>query len=88
MVTEEYEYSMTLALISFLLEEVEVLVCLRSWASLTFHLPVTPSSLDIKKWPISSTKQKDGPEEVQLRDGFLFFFLLFLFGIMMGFFSQ
>ncbi len=29
MVTEEYECSMTLALISFLLEAVEVLVCLR-----------------------------------------------------------
>lgn len=48
MVTEEYECSMTLALISFLLEAVEVLVRFRSWVSLTFRLPATPSSLDIK----------------------------------------
>ncbi len=62
MVTEEYEYSMTLALISFLLEEVEVevLVCLRSWASLTFHLPATPSSLDIKNGPSVRLSKKMG----------------------------
>lgn len=60
MVTEEYEYSMTHALISFLLEEVEVLVCLRSWASLTFHLPVTPSSLDIKNGPSVRLSKKMG----------------------------
>lgn len=62
MVTEEYECSMTLALISFLLEEVEVevLVCLRSWASLTFHLPVTPSSLDIKNGPSVRLSKKMG----------------------------
>lgn len=60
MVTEEYECSMTLALISFLLEAVEVLVCLRSWASLTFHLPVTPSSLDIKNGPSVRLSKKMG----------------------------
>lgn len=60
MVTEEYECSMTLALISFLLEEVEVLVCLSSWASLTFHLPVTPSSLDIKNGPSVRLSKKMG----------------------------
>ncbi len=60
MVTEEYECSMTLALISFLLEEVEVLVCFRLWASLTFHLPVTPSSLDIKNGPSVRLSKKMG----------------------------
>ncbi len=60
MVTEEYECSMTLALISFLLEEVEVLVCLRLWASLTFRLPATPSSLDIKNGPSVRLSKKMG----------------------------
>ncbi len=60
MVTEEYECSMTLALISFLLEEVEVLVCFRLWASLTFRLPATPSSLDIKNGPSVRLSKKMG----------------------------
>ncbi len=60
MVTEEYEYSMTLALISFLLEAVEVLVRFRSWVSLTFRLPATPSSLDIKNGPSVRLSKKMG----------------------------
>ncbi|OJI40054.1 hypothetical protein VVDAL7940_00197 [Vibrio vulnificus] len=60
MVTEEYECSMTLALISFLLEAVEVLVRFRSWVSLTFRLPATPSSLDIKNGPSVRLSKKMG----------------------------
>lgn len=60
MVTEEYECSMTLALISFLLEAVEVLVRFRSWVSLTFRLPATPSSLDIKNGPSVRLGKKMG----------------------------
>ncbi len=60
MVTEEYECSMTLALISFLLEAVEVLGRFRSWVSLTFRLPATPSSLDIKNGPSVRLSKKMG----------------------------
>ncbi len=60
MVTEEYECSITLALISFLLEAVEVLVRFRSWVSLTFRLPATPSSLDIKNGPSVRLSKKMG----------------------------
>ncbi len=60
MVMEEYECSMTLALISFLLEAVEVLVRFRSWVSLTFRLPATPSSLDIKNGPSVRLSKKMG----------------------------
>lgn len=60
MVMEEYECSMTLALISFLLEAVEVLVRFPSWVSLTFRLPATPSSLDIKNGPSVRLSKKMG----------------------------
>lgn len=60
MVMEEYEYSMTLALIFFLLEAVEVLVRFRLWVSLTFRLPATPSSLDIKNGPSVRLSKKMG----------------------------
>lgn len=60
MVMEEYECSMTLALISFLLEAVEVLVRFRSWVSLTFRLPATLSSLDIKNGPSVRLSKKMG----------------------------
>ncbi len=60
MVTEEYECSIALALISFLLEAVEVLVRFRSWVSLTFRLPATPSSLDIKNGPSVRLSKKMG----------------------------
>ncbi len=63
MVMEEYECSMTLALISFLLEAVEVLVRFRSWVSLTFRLPATPSSLDIKNGPSVRLSKKMGPRK-------------------------
>ncbi len=44
----------------FLLEAVEVLVRFRLWVSLTFRLPATPSSLDIKNGPSVRLSKKMG----------------------------